>query len=49
MCNLLVDKDIESIPISNNSLLLRGTKLKNTSWVVGLVVYTGKECKITLN
>ena len=30
-------------------MLLKGTFLKNTKWVVGLVVYTGKETRIMMN
>lgn len=30
-------------------LLLRGTVLKNTSWVLGLVVYTGPESRMVMN
>lgn len=37
------------IPISAKNLLLRGTMLKNTNWVIGLVVYTGKDAKIMQN
>lgn len=37
----------EGINIKN--LLLRGCTLKNTDWVIGLVVYTGNECKIVMN
>ncbi len=29
--------------------MLRGTKLKNTDWVVGFTVYTGKRTKIMMN
>jgi len=29
--------------------LLRGSVVKNTSWVIGLVVYTGHETKIIKN
>lgn len=29
--------------------LFRGAKLKNTKWIYGLVVYTGKLTKIMLN
>jgi len=39
----------DSISLQINNLLLRGTKLKNTSWVVGIVVYSGKDCKISMN
>lgn len=35
--------------LSQKSLLLRGTKLKNTEWVVGLTVYTGTNTKIMKN
>ena len=30
-------------------MLLKGTYLRNTDWVVGLVVYTGKETRIMMN
>ncbi|KIW20668.1 hypothetical protein PV08_01245 [Exophiala spinifera] len=36
-------------PISINNLLLRGCSLKNTEWVLGVVVFTGQETKIMLN
>ncbi|KAL8859810.1 MAG: hypothetical protein Q9178_003642 [Gyalolechia marmorata] len=36
-------------PISINNLLLRGCSLRNTDWVLGVVVYTGRETKIMLN
>ena len=29
--------------------LLRGAKLKNTSWIIGIVVYTGNDTKIMKN
>jgi phospholipid-translocating ATPase len=36
-------------PININNLLLRGCSLKNTEWVLGIVVFTGQETKIMLN
>ena len=36
-------------PISINNLLLRGCTLKNTEWILGVVVFTGEETKIMLN
>ncbi|KRX06108.1 P-type ATPase, cytoplasmic domain N [Pseudocohnilembus persalinus] len=38
-----------SISLNSENLLLRGCILKNTKFVVGLVVYTGHETKIFLN
>ncbi|CAG8701608.1 18624_t:CDS:2, partial [Gigaspora rosea] len=37
------------IPVNLNSLLLRGCVLKNTEWVIGLVVFTGTDTKLALN
>lgn len=36
-------------PITANELLLRGCALRNTEWIVGIVVFTGKDTKIMLN
>lgn len=38
-----------SSDLNHKNLLLRGTKLKNTGWVVGLTIYTGKNTKIMQN
>jgi len=35
--------------VTINELLLRGCALRNTSWVIGVVVYTGADTKIQLN
>jgi len=35
--------------LDEDNLLLRGAKLRNTEWVVGMVVYTGKLTKLSLN
>ena len=34
------------IPIDINNFLVRGTLLKNTDWIIGLIVYTGADSKI---
>ena len=35
--------------VDNESVLLRGSVLRNTAWVYGLVVYAGQQSKIQLN
>ncbi|KAI8335810.1 hypothetical protein BC941DRAFT_64273 [Chlamydoabsidia padenii] len=35
--------------ITSSSVLLRGCVLRNTDWVIGLVLFTGNETKIMLN
>ncbi|KAA0184343.1 Phospholipid-transporting ATPase [Fasciolopsis buskii] len=37
------------IPLGFSNLALRGAKLANTDFVIGVVVYTGKETKLSLN
>ncbi|KAE8209022.1 hypothetical protein CF327_g6946 [Tilletia walkeri] len=36
-------------PVTINELLLRGSALRNTEWVIGLVLFTGEDTKIMLN
>lgn len=36
-------------PITIDNLLLRGCNLRNTEWVLGVVVYTGHDTKIMMN
>jgi phospholipid-translocating ATPase len=36
-------------PVTINNLLLRGCIVRNTSWIIGLVVFTGADTKIMLN
>ncbi|MBE7181474.1 MAG: phospholipid-translocating P-type ATPase, partial [Terriglobus roseus] len=36
-------------PVTVNNLLARGSILKNTRWVLGIVIFTGQETKIMLN
>lgn len=46
-CNILYGGTIE--PMSMKQLLMRGCVLKNTEWILGLVVYSGIDCKIVQN
>ncbi|KAI8559522.1 hypothetical protein RHMOL_Rhmol04G0180000 [Rhododendron molle] len=36
-------------PLSQSNIILRGCQLKNTEWVVGVVVYAGQETKAMMN
>ncbi|CAO1620976.1 unnamed protein product [Jaminaea pallidilutea] len=36
-------------PVTINELLLRGCAIRNTEWVIGIVVFTGSDTKIMLN
>lgn len=33
-------------PLGPDQVLLRGAQLRNTQWVVGIVVYTGHDSKL---
>ena len=37
------------ISLGPSNLLLRGSRLRNTEWAIGVVVYTGSETKIQMN
>ncbi|KAH9282797.1 Phospholipid-transporting ATPase IA [Echinococcus granulosus] len=45
----LYDENNTGYPLDSNQMLLRGATVKNTNWVFGAVVYTGKETKVMLN
>jgi phospholipid-transporting ATPase len=36
-------------PLTLSQLLLRGAKLKNTKWIIGVAVYTGHDAKLLMN
>jgi phospholipid-translocating ATPase len=42
-------EQLKDEPVTINELLLRGCSIRNTPWVIGLVVFTGKDTKIMLN
>ncbi|GKV03015.1 hypothetical protein SLEP1_g15380 [Rubroshorea leprosula] len=39
----------QKFPLSQSNIVLRGCQLKNTDWIIGVVVYTGQETKAMLN
>ena len=46
---LMFNGDDTEFHIGNKNLLLKGAKLKNTHWIVGVIIYTGHNCKIMKN
>ncbi|OON14777.1 phospholipid-translocating P-type ATPase, flippase, partial [Opisthorchis viverrini] len=45
----LSTKYVKDIPLSTSNVALRGAKLRNTDFMLGMVVYTGEETKLSLN
>ena len=41
--------DGKTSPLTNNEVIYRGSILRNTSECVGMVIYSGEECKIRMN
>ncbi|KAL1857370.1 drs2 neo1 protein [Paecilomyces lecythidis] len=39
----------EKLPLTNNEIAYRGSILRNTEQAIGMVIYTGEECKIRMN
>lgn len=39
----------ETMPLTNNEIVYRGSVLRNTSEAIGLVIFSGEECKIRMN
>lgn len=46
---LLLPNGVDTYPLGPDNILLRGAKLRNTSWVCGIVLYTGHESKLMIN
>ena len=43
------EQENHKIGLDAKQLLLKGAKLKNTKWVIGIVIYTGHNCKLMKN
>ncbi|KAL9045932.1 MAG: hypothetical protein Q9214_001109, partial [Letrouitia sp. 1 TL-2023] len=39
----------ETLPLTNSEIIYRGSVIRNTPEVLGMVIYTGEECKIRMN
>ncbi|CAD5219936.1 unnamed protein product [Bursaphelenchus okinawaensis] len=39
----------QQYPLSNNNMLLRGCRLRNTRWCYGLVIFAGRDTKLMMN
>ncbi|KAH7318174.1 hypothetical protein B0I35DRAFT_451189 [Stachybotrys elegans] len=44
-----VKVDGETLPLTLNNVIYRGSTVRNTNEVIGLVINTGEECKIRMN
>ncbi|VVC90964.1 unnamed protein product [Leptidea sinapis] len=40
---------LDSLALSTDNIMLRGSRVKNTEWAIGCAVYTGEETKLALN
>jgi phospholipid-transporting ATPase len=47
--NVNINGEIMKFPFDHKQLLLKGAKLKNTKWIIGLIIYAGHNCKIMKN
>ncbi|OJJ44086.1 hypothetical protein ASPZODRAFT_122340 [Penicilliopsis zonata CBS 506.65] len=45
--NVTVGED--KLPLTNNEIVYRGSVLRNTEIAIGMVIYSGEECKIRMN
>ncbi|KAH9484429.1 Putative phospholipid-transporting ATPase C24B11.12c [Psilocybe cubensis] len=47
--NAAVKVGKETFPADMQTVLLRGTVLRNTAWVIGVVIFTGEDTRIVMN
>ncbi|GLJ15943.1 hypothetical protein SUGI_0263490 [Cryptomeria japonica] len=47
--NAYMEFEGKRISLGPSNIILRGCELKNTAWVIGVVVYAGQETKVMLN
>jgi magnesium-transporting ATPase (P-type) len=46
--NIRLETDHSKIPLGPDQILLRGSKLQNTKWIYGVVIYTGHDTKLMM-
>lgn len=46
---LLLNNNTVKIPLDPDQMILRGATLRNTSWIIGIVIFTGHETKLLRN
>lgn len=44
-----VDAKGDKTALGPNNIMLRGTQLRNTEWILGVIIYTGSETKLQMN
>ena len=47
--SITLSKVQKKISVSSENMLLRGSSLRNTDWIIGFVVYSGHQTKIMMN
>jgi phospholipid-translocating ATPase len=47
--NAAVKVGKETFPVDMQMAMLRGTVLRNTKWIIGIVIYTGEDTRIVMN
>lgn len=47
--NAAVKVGKETFPVDMTNMLLRGTVLRNTGWVIGVILYSGADTRIVMN
>ena len=47
--NMRINEIGNEFPLDAKNLLLKGAKLRNTDWIIGIVIYTGHNCKLMKN
>lgn len=45
----LEEKEVQSVPLMADNLMLRGSRVRNTEWVIATAVYCGQNTKLALN